>query len=245
MDEVKRSPIQRTNHCVANQPPEPARPHTSHPRAFRLSLDRPSPRDWSPQPLPLRSWGPPEVPRSNATRDVFGQIRNRIVRFGHRSARVVPEHNPDTPPSGPAVEVRFHSALPPRHPEPAVKTGGDEPVQPDNSPGRQSVDEEDEGHLLHTATVRYRDPIEDRIGELRAHRSWLVQGRNDWSWKPGDSFQNHTVFGVLVNLRMAAGPLPESSATRLGRIERLNDELARVDRELRALEAGRHLEDIR
>jgi hypothetical protein len=91
------------------------------------------------------------------------------------------------------------------------------------------VDEEDEGNVLHTMTVRHRDPLDDRIDELAAQQSWLLQSLENWSWTPGEPLKDQPCSWSLDNLRMAANPCLENSAVRRAGVQHLKGELLRVE----------------
>jgi len=210
-------------------------------RSNPLAITRPPPRGLGPHPLPLHSWDPPEAPRRSATTDALNRLRSRVARLGHRSARIVPEHHPDTPPAGPAVTIRFQSTLPPRHPPSTVQVRADEPVRANSSPSQQSVDEEDEGNVLHTMTVHHRDPLEARIDELKAQRCWLHQTLKDWSGPPDKSAQEQSILGILMNMKMAANPSLANAVVRRAGVEHLKAVLSEVDDELKVLAAERSI----
>jgi hypothetical protein len=125
-----------------------------------------------------------------------------------------------------------------------LRARADEPATVTDAAERSSIDDDDDGVLLNSTSVRQRDDVEDRMKELGAQRAWLVQSLKNWSWSPGDSFKDQSVLGILMNLKMAAHPCLETAAVRHAGIRHLNEELSRVDLELAALTAIRALADL-
>lgn len=171
----------------------------------------------------------------------LSRFGNRLARLGRRSSQVAPEPDADAPQGGRAVTIRCHSLLPPRHPQPVGPATADESA-PAADPSERASD--DAGPVLHSTTVKHRDPLEDRMEKLEARRARLRQCVKDCSWLPGDPLKDQTVLGLLMNMRMAADPSFENAAQRYAGIKSVREEISRIDLELSALAAERTLAGI-
>lgn len=214
--------------------PQPSR--GEHPANNTLTLSRHNLAGNSPHPLPLNSSDSPVAPLRDAASGPLSRLGNNLARLGRRSARVAPECPADTSTATPAVRIRLPSTLPPRHSAPSLQARADEPAATDHEVERESIDD---GVFLRHTTISHPDPVQDRIRQLEVQRTRLLQLLNDWSWSPGSSFQNQTVLGILMNMKMAANPCFENAAVRGAGIQHLRAEISRVDLELATLTATR------